>query len=257
MSRFSFRRAPEPMGEAVEVHVIETAAPVAAKLNLTPEPPAAPPAPSNDQLDVKLRLHSKLIDELDLAKLEKLERGDMRSHVRQLVADFVKAERLAFNTAELEVLGDSIFDEMVGLGPIEPLLKDDSISDILINGPSRSTSSGAASWRSRPIRFRDNDHLLRIVNRIAAGWPPDRRSSPMMDAPGRPWAGARQHPHTCGHATFDQGAGGSSIPQGWGVCVYGGVSTRAVGSSTTTEYDPISERESYGGRCVGGGGVSL
>jgi pilus assembly protein CpaF len=183
MSRFNLRRAgaPAPPVEAPAPAPPPVATP--AKLVLAAEPPAPLPTPSNDQLDVKLRLHSKLIDELDLAKLEKLERGDMRAHVRQLVGDFVRAERLPFNTAELEELGDSIFDEMVGLGPIEPLLKDDSISDILINGPFQIYIERRGELEIAPIRFRDNDHLLRIVNRIAAGV--GRRideSSPMVDA---------------------------------------------------------------------------
>ena len=180
MSRFSLRRAAP---EAAPVEAAPAPAPQPAKLVLAPEPVAVAPVPSNDQLDVKLRLHSKLIDELDLAKLEKLERGEMRSHVRQLVGDFVRAERLAFNAAEVEELGDSIFDEMVGLGPIEPLLKDDSISDILINGPFQIYIERRGELEIAPVRFRDNDHLLRIVNRIAAGV--GRRideSSPMVDA---------------------------------------------------------------------------
>ena len=183
MSRFSLRRAPEAAAAPQPAPVPHAAAPLAAKLVLPPETASPPPAPSNDQLDIKLRLHSKLIDELDLSKLEKLERGDMRSHVRQLVADFVKVERLPFNAAELEALGDSIFDEMVGLGPIEPLLKDDSISDILINGPNQIYIERRGELEIAPIRFRDNDHLLRIINRIAAGV--GRRideSSPMVDA---------------------------------------------------------------------------
>jgi len=76
-----------------------------------------------------------LIEELDLAKLDKLSETDMRREVMALVADFARAERMALNTADLNELGMSIVDEMVGLGPLEPLLKDESINDILINGP--------------------------------------------------------------------------------------------------------------------------
>jgi pilus assembly protein CpaF len=185
MSRFSLRRAPAAGASApVPETALAEAAP-APKLQLAAEPeaPPPPPQPSNDQLDIKLRLHGKLIDELDLGKLEKLERGDMRGHVRNLVGDFVRAERLPFTAAELEELGDSIFDEMVGLGPIEPLLKDDSIADILINGPYQVYIERRGELELAPVRFRDNDHLLRIVNRIAAGV--GRRideSSPMVDA---------------------------------------------------------------------------
>jgi hypothetical protein len=170
MSRFSLRRSPEPVVELERPAPEPVAAAAPVFKAPAPEPASAPAAPPrNEMLDVKLRLHTKLIEELDLAKLDRLERGEMRTQVRNLVGDFVRAEKLAFNTAELEALGDSVFDEMVGLGPIEPLLKDDSISDILINGPFQIYIERRGELEIAPVRFRDNDHLLRIVNRIAAG----------------------------------------------------------------------------------------
>ena len=138
-------------------------------------------APS--QLDTRLRLHARLIEELDLAKLDTLDEADMRREVLRLVADFARAERMALNTADLKELGASIFDEMVGLGPLEPLLKDDSINDILINGPFQVYVERRGELELTPVTFRDNDHLLRIVNRIVAGV--GRRideSQPMVDA---------------------------------------------------------------------------
>ena len=145
----------------------------------TPQAKGAPPS----QLDIRLRLHSRLIEELDLAKLDKLDEKDMRREVMSLVADFARAERMALNTADLQELGASIYDEMVGLGPLEPLLKDDSINDILINGPFQVYVERRGELELTPVRFRDNDHLLRIVNRIVAGV--GRRideSQPMVDA---------------------------------------------------------------------------
>ncbi|MDB5446667.1 MAG: cpaF, partial [Phenylobacterium sp.] len=152
-----------------------------------PEPrraePRAAAAKSNKQLDMRLRLHAQLIEELDLSKLDKLGEGELRREVKRLVADFARAERMALNSAELDELGASIYDEMVGLGPIEPLLKDDTISDILINGPHQVYVERRGELELTPIHFRDNDHLLRIVNRIVAGV--GRRideSQPMVDA---------------------------------------------------------------------------
>ena len=84
---------------------------------------------------MRLRLHARMIDELDLSKLDSLDEAEMRKQVRKLVGDFVREERMALNGAEIDQLGDQVYDEMVGLGPIEPLLKDDTIADILINGP--------------------------------------------------------------------------------------------------------------------------
>jgi pilus assembly protein CpaF len=146
-------------------------------------PPVAPARPENALLDVKLKLHARLIEELDLSKLEKLEEHELRRQVMGLVADFARAERLVLNTTELDELGSSVYDEMVGLGPIEPLLKDDSVNDILINGPYQVYVERRGELEPTPVRFRDNDHLLRIVNRIVAGV--GRRideSQPMVDA---------------------------------------------------------------------------
>jgi pilus assembly protein CpaF len=132
---------------------------------------------------MRLRLHARLIEEIDLSKLGELDETEMRRQVRRLVGDFARDSRLALNTAELDQMGEEVFDEMVGLGPIEPLLKDESINDILINGPFQVYVERRGELELTPIRFRDNDHLLRIVNRIVAAV--GRRideSSPMVDA---------------------------------------------------------------------------
>lgn len=161
--------------KAVPELVVENAPP--------PVPAAPPPAPTDQLLDIKLKLHAQLIEELDLSKLESLAEGELRRQVMSLVGDFARAERLVLNTSELEELGSSVHDEMVGLGPIEPLLKDDSVNDILINGPFQVYVERRGELEPTPVRFRDNDHLLRIVNRIVAGV--GRRideSQPMVDA---------------------------------------------------------------------------
>ena len=176
MSRFSFRRATV---ETPAAPLPETPAPA-----LAPTPPEAaietpppsyaiestpPPAHVHDPLmDVRLKLHSKLIEEIDLSKLDKLDEDEMRRQVRRLVGETAKADRLALNTQELDRLGEEVYDEMVGLGPIEPLLKDDSIADILINGPFQIYIERRGELILTPVRFRDNDHLLRIINRIVA-----------------------------------------------------------------------------------------
>jgi pilus assembly protein CpaF len=155
-----------------------------------PEPEAAPvsdkiigEAPNRVMLDIKLRLHAKLIEELDLSKLESLDATQMKRQVRQLIGEIAKAERMALNSAELDELGESVYDEMVGLGPIEPLLKDDTIADILINGPHQVYIERGGELELTPVHFKDNEHLLRIINRIvvAVGRRIDE-SSPMVDA---------------------------------------------------------------------------
>ncbi|HEV2365601.1 MAG TPA: CpaF family protein [Caulobacteraceae bacterium] len=172
MSRFAFRRAVPEAAPPLEP-ITEPAAPE----------PAPPPPPSDSFLDTRLKLHGWLIDEIDLSKFDKLEQAEMRRQVRTLVGDFARAERLVLNTAELDRLGAEVFDEMVGLGPIEPLLKDDSVADILINGPFQVYVERRGELETTPVRFRDNDHLLRIIGRIVAtvGRRIDE-SQPMVDA---------------------------------------------------------------------------
>ena len=180
MGRFSLAK---PAAPTPDPKVAET---VAAPARTEPAPKQASqhtkPGKSTE-LDMHLRLHSRLIDELDLAKLDKLPENELRAEVMKLVADFARSERMALNTSELQALGASIYDEMVGLGPIEPLLKDESINDILINGPFQVYVERRGELELTQVRFRDNDHLLRIVNRIVAGV--GRRideSQPMVDA---------------------------------------------------------------------------
>ncbi|WP_334161003.1 CpaF family protein [Phenylobacterium sp.] len=189
MGRFSLARAPAARPEPEAAPPPAAAAPAPAPGPTAEPAPKAKPAaggvlPARDgRLDMRLRLHARLIDELDLAKLDKLSEADLRREVMKLTADFARAERMALNTAELEELGASIYDEMVGLGPIEPLLKDETINDILINGPFQIYVERQGELELTPVHFRDNDHLLRIVNRIVAGV--GRRideSQPMVDA---------------------------------------------------------------------------
>jgi pilus assembly protein CpaF len=186
MARFSFRKGGAEPRLVISDPADQATPPEPPKLHLDVEldpADAAQPQLDAGMLDVRLRLHTKLIEEIDLSKLDKLDETEMRRQVRRLVGDFARTERLALNAAELDDLGAQVFDEMVGLGPIEPLLKDDSIADILINGPFQIYVERRGELEIAPIRFRDNDHLLRIINRIVAtvGRRIDE-SSPMVDA---------------------------------------------------------------------------
>ena len=95
---------------------------------------AANPLLTDKLLDAKVRLHRRLIEEINLSALEKLPEEEIRDHVQQLVSQYVLVERLALNTQELNEFVSEILDEMTGLGPLEPLLKDPTVNDILING---------------------------------------------------------------------------------------------------------------------------
>jgi pilus assembly protein CpaF len=149
------------------------------------EPVAAPANPlhTDKLLDAKVRLHRRLIEEVNLSALEKLSEDDIRKHIQQLVTQYILVERLALNTEELNDFVSEILDEMTGLGPLEPLLKDPSIADILINGHECVYVERHGVLEPCAVRFKDEAHLLRIINKIVAAV--GRRvdeSHPMCDA---------------------------------------------------------------------------
>lgn len=146
-----------------------------------PEPSAA--ARNNRVLDARDRIHRMLIEEINLIALERLPRDEMRRQVHEFVSEKTREERMAINVAELDDLVDDIVDEMVGLGPLEPLLKDPDIADILINGHRSCFIEKRGKLQQVQIPFKDEAHLLRIVNKIVAAV--GRRvdeSQPMVDA---------------------------------------------------------------------------
>jgi pilus assembly protein CpaF len=139
--------------------------------------------PNDRVLDARVRLHRMLIEEINLVALEKLPRDEMRRQVYDFVSEKTREERLAVNVAELDALVDDIVDEMVGLGPLEPLLKDPSINDILINGHENCFVERSGKLQKVHVPFKDEAHLLRIVSKIVAAV--GRRvdeSQPMVDA---------------------------------------------------------------------------
>ena len=123
---------------------------------------------SEKLLDAKVRLHRRLIEEVNLSVLEKMPEDEVRRQVHALVAQYTLAERLALNAQELENFVDEILDEMTGLGPIEPLLKDPTVNDILINGHECVYVERAGVLEPTLVRFKDEAHLLRIVNKIVS-----------------------------------------------------------------------------------------
>jgi pilus assembly protein CpaF len=134
-------------------------------------------------LDAKVRLHRRLLEEINLSALEKLPEAEMRQQIGALVTQYVVAERLALNSRELEDFVVEILDEMTGLGPIEPLLKDPTVNDILINGHESVYVERTGLLEPTPVRFKDEAHLLRIVNKIvnAVGRRVDE-TQPLCDA---------------------------------------------------------------------------
>jgi pilus assembly protein CpaF len=151
---------------------------------MTPKEAPPPPKPANDKLlAAKVKLHHKLIEEVNLSALEKLPQDAMVREIGALVADYARDERLALNAQEFDEFVADIVDEMVGLGPLEPLMRDPSINDILINGHQNCFVERYGKLEPVTIAFKDEAHLLRIVQKIvsAVGRRIDE-SHPMCDA---------------------------------------------------------------------------
>jgi pilus assembly protein CpaF len=134
-------------------------------------------------LEEKLKLHARIIDEFNLTLLEKLPRDELVRQVNSYVANYVRTEKVSLNQKELGVFSEEIIDEMTGYGPIEPLLKDPTVTDILINTHRACFVERFGKLYETKVHFKDEAHLLRIIGKIAAGV--GRRideSSPMVDA---------------------------------------------------------------------------
>jgi len=132
---------------------------------------------------VKADLHRKILDRLDLEKLGRATGDSAREEVLVLIRSSVNSEAVPLSFAEREQLSREILDEIFGLGPLEPLLKDPTISDILVNRFDRVYIERAGKLEITGLSFKDNQHLMQIIDRIVSriGRRVDE-SSPMVDA---------------------------------------------------------------------------
>src|SRR5260370_29697063 len=134
-------------------------------------------------IDEKLKLHARIIDEFNLALLEKLPHEEFVRQISAYVTNYVRAENLSLNQKELNIFSEEIIAEMIGYGPIEPLLKAPTVTDILINTHRVCFVERFGKLYQTKVHFKDEAHLLRIIGKIVAGV--GRRideSSPMVDA---------------------------------------------------------------------------
>ena len=133
--------------------------------------------------NLKRDIHNKLVDKLDLTKVGELQGEVLRREIRLVVEHLCDTEDTLLNRAEREQLIEEVLDETFGLGPLEMLLKDQTISDILINGPKSVYVERRGKLEKTDVEFRDNQHLLQIIDRIVSkvGRRVDE-VSPMVDA---------------------------------------------------------------------------
>jgi hypothetical protein len=149
------------------------------RMNRRGEPTALDPV-----AQLKVELHRKLIDRLDLAALEEIKDEQvLAQQIRAAVVEFLRLEQAPLSAAEREDVIAEIVYEVTGLGPLEPLFRDPTISDILVNGPKDCYIERRGKLSRVSVNFRDNAHLLTVIDRICSkvGRRVDE-SSPMVDA---------------------------------------------------------------------------
>jgi pilus assembly protein CpaF len=139
-----------------------------------------------DQFDfehVKAEVHQTLLSKMDLEKLSTVQNGRARQAVATLVQEIITKEKVPLNAVEKDRLQSDILDEIFGLGPLEPLLSDDTVSDILVNRKDLVYVERAGVLEKSTAKFRSDQHLLQIIDRIVGrvGRRIDE-SSPMVDA---------------------------------------------------------------------------
>src|SRR5499427_1841664 len=158
--------------------------PIVATTTSTAPTPPRPQAPVRQQyLDLKANVHRKLLNRLNLEALAQSDRTRAESEIRTLLTELLAEENTPLSLGEREGLFSELIDDVFGLGPLEPLLRDPSISDILVNTHRHVFVERGGTLHRVPTTFQDDRHLLRVIDRIvsAVGRRVDD-SSPMVDA---------------------------------------------------------------------------
>ncbi len=135
-------------------------------------------------LDLKTRLHQRILDQLNLALIDQVERADLRREVAGLAAQEIKTDDTQLGAEQFKKIVDELIDEVLGLGPLEPLLADETVTDILVNGYDSVYIERRGILEKSGIRFSDERHLLRIIDKIVS------RVGRRIDE-SQPWVDAR------------------------------------------------------------------
>src|SRR3982750_364113 len=144
---------------------------------------AAGPGGGNVYQEMKARLHRAIINRMDLTKLGQLDPEQLHAEVARLAEDLLAAENAPLSTAERDRLVGEVRHELFGLGPLEPLLADPDICDILVNSPKKVYIERGGKLELTNVEFKDDEHLMRVIERIVStvGRRIDE-ASPMVDA---------------------------------------------------------------------------
>lgn len=189
-SKFKKEDAPGAAKPAATVTPIAKAPEPAKKASMMrAAPPAAPVQGDKEKKrkerlsEIKLDLHKALLDNLNLAALEKATEQDLRAEINAIATESLEEMGVVLNREERTTLSQDLYDEVKGLGPLETLLKDESVNDILVNGPQQIFVERAGKLQLTDVTFKDERHLLRIIDKIvsAVGRRVDE-SNPYVDA---------------------------------------------------------------------------
>ena len=149
----------------------------------TPARPARSEPPRPQYIELKTNVHRKLLNRLNLEALATAERPRAEAEIRTLLFDLIAEESMPLSMSERDAILGDVIDEVFGLGPLEPLLRDTSVSDILVNTYKQVYVERSGKLERLPTTFQDDRHLMRVIDRIVSGV--GRRvddSSPMVDA---------------------------------------------------------------------------
>jgi pilus assembly protein CpaF len=137
----------------------------------TPAPRTAPAStgrPADRNFELKSQIHRKLLTVLNLERVASLPKDRLRAEIGRVVERLLEDERVPMTAAEQNRIIEEVLDEVLGLGPLEPLLKEPSISDILVNRFDKVYIERGGRLSEVPVRFRDNAHLLHIIEKIVS-----------------------------------------------------------------------------------------
>jgi pilus assembly protein CpaF len=153
------------------------------ELVLVPSRPAGPTVDLSARNELKERIRTALMSRIDPSVAARIPRAKLRAEIAKLVSEIATEQRVELNEVEESAIATELTDDMVGLGPLDPFLDDDDITDILANGPFDVYVERHGKLEKTTARFRDSQHLLNIAQRIATAI--GRRvdeASPMVDA---------------------------------------------------------------------------
>lgn len=192
-SRYKKPSSATPVQPSAPTAAPKAATPQQAKARPAPAPKKAAPAratPEDKERkrrqrlgEIKVELHKRLLEDLNLAALEHASESDLKQEIQAICGEALEEMSVVLNKDERVTLHQDLFDEVMGLGPLETLLKDETVNDILVNGPQQIFVERAGKLQLTDITFKDEKHLLRIIDKIvsAVGRRVDE-SNPYVDA---------------------------------------------------------------------------